>query len=228
MRILLAAAGVAAVLAGTVASAETVYQPYHLLGTGYRDHVDPDGTWKTWGFSHDLEGGRMLALYRAAELADDQGIAALRIVDQGITVEERRGPGGRPDRIVSEIAHFSMRPVRTATDLTVCAMRHTDRCLTLSTAKVLAAYGPLLHQRDVPKTPGLLVAGAAYGAPANPWQVQLMAALARRAGSIVTPAVAPLPAAPESAATADAALDPYEAGRRAGLAALAASGVPRR
>ena len=33
----------------------------------------------------------MLALYRAADLADQQGIAVIRIVDQGITVTKMRG-----------------------------------------------------------------------------------------------------------------------------------------
>ena len=124
-----------------------------------------------------------------------------------------------------------MRPVRTAADLTACKMRHQERCLTLSVAKIMARYGPPLGQSAVPHTPGSAAASIAYGAPASEEQVALMKYFAQRP-IVLPPAVAqaihraafpggqPTASARPIAPSPAAPVDPYEAGRQAARAAL--------
>jgi len=167
------------------------YVASNLMHGGYHDDQITPNSWFISGVSVGEEGATAIALYRAAALVDATGASEVRITKQMIKQRHEIYGGG----VKKETALLKVVAVRSPADRQLCEMKSAERCVTVSTATLMAQYGPLLGQPTIPKTK------------------------TADASSTRSTSLARLPVAPPKRS-----LSPYEAGRAAGEAALAASG----
>lgn len=212
---------VAAGMMASVAQAAARYEPANVFGSGYADEQVSPGIWKVRGASATPDGGHAIAIYRAAELMQQAGVGEMRIVQQKIVTTTRTDRYHTQSSFVREVAHLTVRAVRDPADRIACEEKDARHCVTVSVAKMLAQFGPLLGQSPGPHPelaagqPGVRVGGAI--------PVELIRAFNARQAALgrapLIPAASAMPAVSSSMPARQ--LSAYELGRQAALAARA-------
>ena len=205
---------VASLVGSSAASAGQGYQPRGFLRSGYSDKQLGPGIWSVRGSSREQGKSVGVALYHAAELAAQNGIAEIRVTKQNVrsqTMSDRRSGS-----IMSyhEATTVTIRAIRGDADRMACEMPEARQCLTLPIDRVMATYGPNLGMRAA--LPGAPMAAPLPIKAVSPYEAAVASFLARHRQATASagkpaPLATAVPArAPRARSLADMRPDPAE------------------